>query len=276
MKQQAVRQYMIEALEGFEERERNNVISYYIDAKQAEILSNTLASQQLAADVSALNKGEPVQYVTGISFFYGHRFCIRPGCLIPRPETEELVHWIIEDSRRLDALKILDIGVGSGCILLSVVSALENRGIDVGGFGLDISPAAIEVFNENKKRIGVGAQAIIGDIRSDLDLPMVNVIVSNPPYILDEEKARMDASVLTYEPPEALFVEGSDPLVYYKRVMELGKTFLLPGGVIYFETSDLYHTELSEAIDEQTYYPEFRKDLNGSWRMLKLTKHQLS
>ncbi len=276
MNQKAVRQYLVEALEGYDERERSNVIAYYLDAKQSEILSNSLDIDTLAADVLAINQGQPVQYVTGVSFFYGHRFVVNQGCLIPRPETEELVHWIISECRLLDALKILDIGVGSGCILLSVLSELNKRSIEVEGFGLDVSEAAIGIFEENQRKLAVSAQSILGDIRSDLELPSVNVIVSNPPYILDEEKGRMDASVLSYEPKEALFVDGLDPLVFYKRVMELGKTLLIPGGVIYFETSDLYHIELSAAIDEEIYLSEFRKDLNGNWRMLKLTKRQPS
>ena len=269
MNQSEIRSYLTETLSHLTGRELNNLISYYLDAHQQ--LASALKREKLEKDIQALKEGIPVQYVTGITFFYGHRFITNSGCLIPRPETEELVHWIVKDNKSKSSFRIMDIGVGSGCILLSVMSALNNTELE--GWGLDISLPAINVFNSNAKMLNLKVHPLLADIRMHQELPSdLDCIVSNPPYILSEERDRMDKSVLEYEPEIALFVPGEDPLFYYKRIMDLGLTLLKPQGVIYFETSDLYHNELLDSIDTNQYSPTFRRDLSGKWRMLKLTK----
>ena len=276
MNQRAIKAQLAKALGHLDPRELENLIDYYLDAYQQKILAGELSQVQLTEDIIALKKEVPVQYVTGISFFYGHRFFVEPGCLIPRQETEELVHWVIEESKTKASFKILDIGIGSGCILLSIMSAM-SKFMEVEGWGIDVSEAALRVVKKNTKKMKLEARTILADIDQDNEWPnQLDCIVSNPPYILDSEKSRMDISVLTYEPEVALFVPDSDPLHYYKRIMHLGLSLLKPNGVIYFETSDLYHSELESAIDKEQYSATFKKDINGKWRMLKLTKLQLS
>ena len=272
MNQNTVRAHLSQALSHIDQRERENIITYYLDARQKEILTSSLTTQELEKDAQDLKEGVPVQYVTGVTFFYGHRFISERGCLIPRPETEELVHWIIEDNKSKEEFQILDIGVGSGCILLSVLAEL-NKNSQATGWGIDVSQTALTVFEKNAVKMDLKVNSELTDIREDLDLPKYfDCIVSNPPYILNSERGRMDSSVLKYEPEIALFVTGTDPLYFYKRIMEIGLSLLKPAGVIYFETSDLYHDELDAAIDRNNYLPTFKKDMSGHWRKLKLTR----
>jgi len=217
-----------------------------------------------------LLKNEPVQYILGQADFYGLKLKVSPAVLIPRPETEELVHWIISDVKD-KTLDVLDIGTGSGCILLSVL----HKAINCNGTGLDVSSDALEVFDINKERLDVNAQTIQADILDETSSEIIekyDIIVSNPPYILESEKHRMGHSVLDNEPHVSLFVEENDPLVFYERIMQLSLTHLNVNGHIYFETSDLYHYELKDLISKFPYTSEFRKDLQDNWRMLKLTR----
>lgn len=246
-------------------REKASIVSYYIDCYKGN-------EDNLEDDIRRLNNGEPVQYVCGLSFFYGFQFQVKPGVLIPRPETEELVYWIETDHKSTDHLRLLDIGCGSGCISVSLMNKL-----DIGrAYAVDISKIALELTQVNASQYGQEIVCIEWDVLESslppefLDL---DIVVCNPPYILEAERNRMDDSVLSYEPKEALFVEGQDPLIFYKRVLEL---FSVPGVnpslQIYFETSDKYHEALENLCHALKWNFEFRKDLQGKWRMLKCWK----
>jgi release factor glutamine methyltransferase len=190
--------------------------------------------------------------------------------LIPRPETEELVHWIVSDHRKAPpGLNILDIGAGSGCIVLSLLKALP----DSRGTALDIEPAALEVVQDNANIHGVDIDNLRADILDDTQwnqLGSYDVVVCNPPYIMHSEKDRMGAEVLQYEPHSALFVSNADPLQFYRKIMDNVGDKINLGGALYFETSDLYHDELNALLASRSWQYEFRKDMQGAWRMLKV------
>ncbi len=245
-------------------RESENISKYYIDS----LLDWPIEEKQLFIDIEKLVSGIPVQYVTEVSFFYGKRFKVNNHVLIPRPESEELVHWIKQDykNRSNHSLCILDIGVGSGCILLSLVTELEARGI-----GIDISSEALLVCRENADALQCKVDLVQSDIliESQVEGP-VQIIVSNPPYILKSEKDRVQDIVSRHEPSCALYVNSNDPLLFYKRIIELSNGLLVEGGHLYFETSDWFHDELKDLVDSIDKKYEFRRDLQGNWRMLKI------
>jgi len=155
--------------------------------------------------------GEPLQYILGTQEFRGLDMSVRPGVLIPRPETEELVDWVIKDHQNSEPLSILDVGTGSGCIPITIKSQLKRHQV----FGVDISKDALETAKHNAKRNNVEVNFIKADILSMNKLPIeADVIISNPPYVKYSEQAQMAKNVLDYEPHLALFVENEDPLVF--------------------------------------------------------------
>jgi len=245
--------------------EKTSIISYYLECYDGD-------ETRLNEDIVRLNKGEPVQYVCGYSFFYGFQFHVGPGVLIPRPETEELVYWIETDHKSSLQLRFLDIGCGSGCISVSLLNKLDVAR----AFAVDISKRALDLTQVNARKYEQELVCLKWNVLESSPLPDfldLDIVVCNPPYILDSERSRMDDSVLSYEPGEALFVDGEDPLIFYKRVLEM---FSVPGVnpslQIYFETSDKYHEALEKLCHALMWNYEFRKDLQGNWRMLKCWK----
>jgi len=260
------RQLELDLLSLYGKREAENIADYYIDARRGVAQS----SFDFTKDLTELKQGIPVQQVVNLSFFYGHRFYINEHVLIPRPETEELVHWIITDIEGLDTERtILDIGTGSGCILLSIVSKFDN----MVGLGLDVSEQALGVAERNGTLLGLSTHFIKRDILKENldDFQALDIIVSNPPYILDSETDLMDKSTLDYEPELALFVEGADPLIFYKRIVELAETSLKPKGLLYFETSNLYSDTLKTYLERKKLKYVYRNDLQGRPRMVKIS-----
>jgi len=243
-------------------REKASIVSYYIDCYEGD-------EAKLEDDIIRLNKGEPIQYVCGYSFFYGYKFQVAPGVLIPRPETEELVYWIETEHKTSRNLRILDIGCGSGCMSVSLLNKLSVKR----AYAADISKRALELTQLNAHRYGRELVCIEWDVLQSSLLPEfldMDIIVCNPPYILESERTRMDDSVLDYEPKEALFVEGDDPLVFYKRVLELfSGDGVNPSLQVYFETSDQYHESYIKLCETLKWKYEARKDLQGNSRMMK-------
>lgn len=225
----------------------------------------------LAKIMKRLETGEPVQYVLGECEFYGRMFCVRPGVLIPRPETEELVEWVISEQKQC---RILDIGTGSGCISVSLAAELKA---DVTAW--DISPDALSVASDNAKRHGVNLTLRQIDVLSDSPDGGVkpedrsktyDVIVSNPPYICDKERKDMEANVLDHEPHIALFVPDNDPLLFYRRIALLAKDMLLPGGALYFEGNREYAEDVAAMMRSMGYDDvEVRSDQYGNPRMIR-------
>lgn len=251
----------------FDINEAKSIAAYYVDAFKAKEI--VMTDGLLKKDIEELLAGVPVQYVVGLSFFYGYEFELNRKVLIPRPETEELVYWGVSDFKENPDVKILDIGSGSGCILLTALLELENAS----GVAWDISQDAVKCIERNIAKYGLNAQVKIKDILNmewQNENEKFDIIFCNPPYILEEERPRMGKHVLKYEPHIALFVEDEDPLIFYKKILKNLNYTLKENGVAYFETSDLYHEALESFMGTTQYSYEFRRDLQGKWRMLKV------
>ncbi len=216
--------------------------------------------------------GEPVQYVTGIADFYGLQLHVTPDVLIPRPETEELVEWILEDHPGTQLRSAVDLGTGSGCLPL----ALKSRRPTWRCEGWDISEAALAVAVANGERLGLDVRFNHGDIRQGdilLFTMRYDVLVSNPPYIPPSERAQMGASTLSYEPEVALFTPEEDPLLYYRHIATIGWTALVDEGHVYLEVNE-FNSEQVEQLFQAGGYTQVqrRRDLQGKWRMLRATR----
>jgi release factor glutamine methyltransferase len=211
-----------------------------------------------------LLRHEPIQYVLGYAEFYGLQFQVNPSVLIPRPETEELVRWIIEDSiHSTSHTSILDIGTGSGCIPVSLKKHLPDASI----CAIDISADALAVARLNAAAHDAEISFCQIDILSEIPAGKYHVIVSNPPYISAGEKSVMTANVLNHEPHLALFSDA--PLLFYRRIAELAPTILHSGGRVYVEISEYRASEVEAIFSERGFATETRKDIYGRDRMLK-------
>ncbi|MDE6006456.1 MAG: peptide chain release factor N(5)-glutamine methyltransferase [Muribaculaceae bacterium] len=201
------------------------------------------------AIISRLRNGEPLQYILGEARFYGMDLKVGPEVLIPRPETEELVDMIVKENSRSD-LRILDIGTGSGAIAIALSRNLKFPHITA----IDISGPALEIARFNAAQLHADITFLKRDIFNWLpEDRSFDMIVSNPPYIADKEKAGMEANVLDYEPHGALFVPDNDPLVYYRRIARIGRSALDYSGKIYFEINPLYADELVDFLHSEGY-----------------------
>ncbi|MEQ8628987.1 peptide chain release factor N(5)-glutamine methyltransferase [Ekhidna sp.] len=223
-----------------------------------------VASGQLDKCVKRLLKHEPIQYVTGIADFYGRKFHIAPGALIPRPETEELVSLIIKENK-VENPKVLDVGVGSGCIAITLALELNAR-----VFGADVSKEAIAIAEKNAHQLNANMQFYQSDILNE-NLPEtdLDIFVSNPPYIPHMEFDKMAKNVTDYEPELALFVPDDDPLIFYKRIAEEGLNSLKKGGNLYFEIHEDFGEEVKTYL-RKTGYSEvtIHKDMQGKERIV--------
>ncbi len=210
---------------------------------------------------------KPIQYILGKTIFYNLTFNITPGVLIPRPETEELVDWIIKENP--DKYKrILDIGTGSGCIAISLAKNLPKSVV----YASDISSEALTVTKTNSKLNNVDIQIIQLDIlNSDNQLnEKFDIIVSNPPYVTEKEKKLMHKNVLNFEPQLALFVPDNNPLLFYRAIIGFGMNHLNPGGKIYFEINESFGKETALLLEGRGFQDiSLKKDINEKDRMLK-------
>lgn len=232
--------------------------------KDKEISGNRL--RDLHEMLSRLKKNEPIQYIIGTESFCGLTFEVNPDVLIPRPETQELVRWIESDWKSVPC-RILDIGTGSGCISISLAKFLEDAKVE----SWDISEGALQVAHRNCVRNEVEVLLRQQDVLSVVpEGELYQVIVSNPPYICEKEKVDMDANVLDWEPETALFVPDADPLLFYRKIAELGISMLCEGGALYFEINRAYGEETLRMLEGLGYRQlELRKDDFGNDRMIK-------
>jgi release factor glutamine methyltransferase len=211
--------------------------------------------------VSRLTKNEPIQYIFGETIFYGLSFLVNESCLIPRPETEELVSWILEEPKA----SVLDIGTGSGCIAISIAKKTKAS-----VFGLDISEKALALAKKNAKMNHVFVQFNQVNILDLEKFEKVDIIVSNPPYVLESDKKMMDKNVLEYEPHNALFVSDNNALIFYEKIVEIAKKSLNKNGFIYFEIHESKANEIIDLLSNNNFSNiELRKDLQNKDRMVK-------
>ena len=220
-----------------------------------------------------LEHQEPIQYVLGQADFCGRTFKVSPAVLIPRPETEELCQWVVEEVREQwraagEGLSVLDIGTGSGCIAVTLAAELAGARVTA----WDISEEALLVARENALRNGVSVSFEHHDAlhATTTAQPTTDLIVSNPPYICNRERTAMEANVLEHEPHTALFVPDDDPLLFYRAIARYGREALKPGGRLYFEINPLYATSLSEMLRRMSYHDiAIKADQYGKQRMIR-------
>jgi release factor glutamine methyltransferase len=229
-----------------------------------------------------LKKEEPIQYILEETEFYGLSFQVNKNVLIPRPETEELVAWILAETKNRNLktnsskLKIVDIGTGSGCIPISIAKNLKNSEL----WALDISKNALEIAKKNAVLNKVSVHFIQADILKTtpkefkallhIEQEKFDIIISNPPYVRNLEKLQMQNNVLRYEPHVALFVEDEDPLLFYNRIADLANENLNPNGMLFFEINQEFAQETISLLKEKNFTNIIcKKDIFGADRMIK-------
>lgn len=219
-----------------------------------------------------LKKQEPIQYIIGKTEFYGYPFFVNENTLIPRPETEELVEWIINEVEnshlaKNKKLNILDIGTGSGCIPIALAKNLKNATISA----IDVSSEALKMAKKNAEFNKVNINFIEKDILTANNLSeSYDIIVSNPPYVRELEKVEIQNNVLENEPHLALFVSDDDPLIFYDKIAELAKTHLTKNGILFFEINQYLGLETVRILKEKAYKNiVLKKDLFKNDRMIK-------
>ncbi|SFN79250.1 release factor glutamine methyltransferase [Bizionia echini] len=230
--------------------------------------------QPLFEALSRLKLEEPIQHIIGKTEFYGLPFKLNKHTLIPRPETEELVDWILKSltGKKDQPLKLLDIGTGTGCIAISLAKHLPNAHV----YAVDVSPEAIKVAQENAKWNNVSITYIedsILDIQNDIlktATGFFDVIVSNPPYVRNLEKVEIKNNVLQHEPHLALFVKDDNPLQFYEAISDYALSALKENGLLFFEINQYLGAEMETLLKAYTYKSiELNKDMFGNQRMLK-------
>ena len=259
--------------------EARAITDYVLDVcfgvSKADILCG--AVEEMTAEKTAelnkifglLMKGEPVQYVLGRAEFCGRWFSVRPGVLIPRPETEELCAWITADSKASASPKVLDIGTGSGCIAITLQLDMPESKVTA----WDISADALDVARENAQQLGANVNFVKLDALNAKPEGEWDVIVSNPPYICEKEKKDMAVNVLEHEPHTALFVPDADPLLFYRAITRLAVQTLSKGGRLYFEINPIYADDTCHMMRaEGMTAVELRSDMYGKQRMAKGVK----
>ncbi|WP_373072173.1 peptide chain release factor N(5)-glutamine methyltransferase [Zeaxanthinibacter enoshimensis] len=218
--------------------------------------------------LSKLKEEYPVQYITGKAHFMDLELTVNEHTLVPRPETEELVQWILEDSHKAEAtLRILDIGTGSGCIAIALSHRLQYASVTA----VDISAAALEIAQENARAHGCNINfKQLNILEEQPEGQPWDVIVSNPPYVMDSEQEGMPVNVKKYEPHHALFVPDEDPLKFYRRITELAAAHLKEGGGLYFEINEALGDAMTELLSTHEFSEiQLRKDIFGKDRFIK-------
>lgn len=223
---------------------------------------------ELESVCTQIAAGVPVQYALGVAQFCGHSFAVREGVLIPRPETEELVGWIVAEH---PTGRLLDIGTGSGCIAVSISKATQMQVL-----GVDVSSVALEVASENAHTLATEVEFEHIDILLpdpswvESSRGRYDVIVSNPPYVPESDRLTLLPHVLDHEPHGALFVPDADPLLFYRAIAELGQTLLAPQGRLYFEIYESFAPQITELLEQRGYSDiEVRRDIFDKQRMIR-------
>lgn len=242
----------------YDEQEAKAVARYLLEVGYGLTMSDILCGEaerlddaHLKVQLQRLQAGEPVQYVVGRAEFCGRQFVVRPGVLIPRPETEDMLSLFSRKRKH-----ILDIGTGSGCIAITLALEIPEAQVEA----WDISDQALAIARENAQRLGAEVEFKIKDVlslqptTSNLQPTAFDLIISNPPYICEKERKDMGQHVLEHEPEIALFVPDNDPLLFYRAIAQYGKTALTPNGTLAFEINPLYAEELKKMLSDLGYH----------------------
>jgi release factor glutamine methyltransferase len=246
--------------------------SEYLNLKNTEVPADQY--EALLKILKSLKTGKPLQYVIGETEFYGLTFKVNPSVLIPRPETEELVEWILSDIRKSEIspeeIKIIDIGTGSGCIPISLKINLPDAKL----YAVDVSPEALDVSRQNSAlnnaRIHYVQDDILNPTSEELKNEKFEIIVSNPPYVLEAEKPKILPNVLDHEPHLALFVPNDDPLIFYKAIADFAIKNSDINVALYLEINENLGEETVKLLEQKGFNNiELRKDLSGKDRMIR-------
>ena len=232
-------------------------------------LSEFDTRNRLKEIIARLKTGEPIQYVLGKTEFHGLIFRVTPDVLIPRPETEELVEWVLDEASS-DNFSLLDIGTGSGCIAVTLAKKLPFSEVD----GCDISERALSIATLNARDNGVAVRYFTQDIFTPFLVDRsYDAVISNPPYVLESEKAEMEKNVLDFEPSQALFVPDNSPLIFYERIADLSCEILNEQGKLYFEINRERSEEIGEILLDKGYRDvTIKNDISGNPRMIRAIK----
>ena len=248
------------------------VIDHLFHIDKAEVIVDrslnitTKEKKNLDQFIMRINDHEPIQYIVGETEFYGRKFEVNSSVLIPRPETEELIALIIKENRD-KKIKFLDIGTGSGCIPVTLARELR----DSKAYAIDIDPRVIKTARSNAARHEVDVEFLLIDILTE-SIPggPFDLIVSNPPYVLESEREHMKANVLDHEPATALFVSDKDPFLFYRRICELSQQALRDGGRLYFEVNEKYAEDIKAMMEVLDFHSvNITQDLNGKNRIVR-------
>lgn len=225
--------------------------------------------------INELKQKKPIQYILGETEFYGCNIKLDNNTLIPRPETEELVQWIVDESGNRKC-KILDIGTGSGCIAIAIAKNCSSAKV----FASDHSAKVLEIAGKNARLNNADVTFVRFNVKFPVTseiLDKFDIIVSNPPYVTEAEKQQMDENILKYEPHDALFVPDDDPLIFYRAVLEFAKKKLREEGETFFEINEKFGEQMIRLLEKYDYNRIIlRKDINGKDRMIKGTKRVVS
>ncbi len=247
-------------------------LDYTAQVLKIDEVIDSESSKKIAGIVERLKMFEPVQYIFGETEFYGLKLKVTPAVLIPRPETEELIHWIAKTISG-DDLSIIDIGTGSGCIALALKKQFPLADVS----GVDISEKSLKVARKNGELNNLDVAFFQADILNwkNYNWESYNLIVSNPPYVRESEKELMEANVLEYEPGAALFVSDENPLIYYRALAGFAKAHLTENGRLFLEINEMFGKETEELLKNEGFQNiEIKKDLNGKVRMVSCHKNK--
>lgn len=262
------------------EREATNILKIFFqdlfnihNPKSLDDWYDSLDAQKCNLYAARLIDGEPIQYITAVTNFFGYHFKVNRHVLIPRPETEELVNWILEDLQKSHKqLDVLDVGTGSGCIAITL--KLKKPALRM--FAIDENLDTLNVARINAKRLDAMVQCMKIDF-TDKELwesiIKVDILVSNPPYITQSEKKNMTDSVIHYEPDLALFVDDQNPLLFYSLIAEFAKTHLKKNGSIYLELNEFRASDVCQLFEDKGYKDiTLKNDMQGKSRMLRVRR----
>ena len=264
-------------LTAYSQAEAENLVFWLFEKhfglRRAELqlpIPSATNTEPVLADFQRLLTGEPIQYILGEAPFYGRSFRVTRDTLIPRNETEELVHKIIKENPKA-GLRVLDLGTGTGCIPITLALELKNSEV----YGLDVSLQALEVARQNALQLGATVKFLEGDLLGVIpNLDVFDVLVSNPPYVPVRDQGEMHANVLNFEPHLALFVPDEDPLLFYRAIGGWGQQLLKTGGKLYLEIYENLAEELVQLVQSLGYSQvQVHRDLNGKNRIVTCVWH---
>lgn len=253
------------------------VVEYYTGKNQLHLIANKCQTptddetHKIFSALTDLLQHKPIQYVLNEAWFKKMKFFVDESVLIPRPETEELVDWILQCAKEKDGINILDIGTGSGCIAIALKKALQNANVTA----IDYSKKVLSLAQKNAEMHQANINFYELDFLNELEwdkLKEFDLIVSNPPYIPQIEREQLDKNVLNWEPEMALFVPDDDPLIFYRKIAAFGKNHLKENGEMLVEINQNLANEVKVLFNDFDYNVDIKKDIFENYRMVKITK----